>query len=150
MDRATRRGRRIAAVMLAGLALTATACSSGSKTEEASQERPARVVEAEGGGTPAVVLAEDAARRLGVQTAAVTAGRGGTEIRYAAVLYDPDGNTWTFVNDRGFTYRRAPIKIARIDGDTVLLTSGPRVGTKVVTVGAAEIYGAELGVGDDE
>src|SRR5436190_10529496 len=111
MDRATRRGRRIAAVMLAGLALTATACSSGSKTEEASQEGPARVVKAEGGGTPAVVLAEDAARRLGVQTAAVTAGRGGTEILYAAVLYDPDGNTWTFVNDSGFTYRRAPIMI---------------------------------------
>ena len=39
---------------------------------------------------------------------------------------------------------RAEVKVDRIDGDRVLLSEGPPAGTKVVTVGAAEVYGAEL------
>ena len=39
---------------------------------------------------------------------------------------------------------RADVVVDRIDGDRVLLTEGPRPGSRVVTVGAAEVYGAEL------
>jgi len=42
---------------------------------------------------------------------------------------------------------REPIEITRISGDDVVLSSGPVVGTAVVTVGAAELVGAEAGLG---
>jgi hypothetical protein len=42
---------------------------------------------------------------------------------------------------------RSAIDVASIEGDRALLTSGPPVGTTVVTVGVAELYGAETGVG---
>jgi hypothetical protein len=47
---------------------------------------------------------------------------------------------------RALTYERQAVGIARIDGDTAVLRSGPAPGTRVVTVGAQELLGAELGV----
>ena len=74
----------------------------------------------------------------------------GTQIPYGAVLYDPSGETWAFVNVEGRSFVRQPITVDHIEGDRAFLEDGPAVGAKVVTVGGAEIYGAELGVGDDE
>ena len=74
----------------------------------------------------------------------------GTQIPYGAVLYDPSGDTWAFVNVEGRSFVRQPITVDHIEGDNAFLKEGPAVGAKVVTVGGAEIYGAELGVGDDE
>ncbi len=37
-----------------------------------------------------------------------------------------------------------PVKVDRIEGNRVVLTNGPAARTAVVTVGAAEVYGAEL------
>ena len=37
--------------------------------------------------------------------------------------------------------------VDRIEGDRVLLSDGLGPGAEVVTVGAAEVYGAELGIG---
>ena len=34
----------------------------------------------------------------------------------------------------------------RVDGDTAYLLAGPAAGTKVVTVGVPELFGAEYGV----
>jgi len=65
------------------------------------------------------------------------------------VLYDPDGKTWVFVDRGQLTYVREPITIDRIEGDVVYLSDGPAVGTGVVAVGATELYGAEIGVGDE-
>ena len=36
------------------------------------------------------------------------------------------------------------IEVDRIDGDTAHLTEGPEAGTSVVTLGAAELFGAEF------
>ena len=96
-------------------------------------------------------MTKDAARRLDIQTQAVSAtGAAGTQIPYGAVFYDPKGDTWAFVNLEGRTFVRESITVERIEGDLAFLNDGPAVGTEVVTVGGAEIYGAELGVGDDE
>jgi hypothetical protein len=35
-----------------------------------------------------------------------------------------------------------------VDGDTAVLTAGPPAGTEVVTGGASELSGAEVGVGE--
>ena len=67
-------------------------------------------------------------------------------IPLAAVLYDKDGKTWTYTTSEPLTFVPQEVVIARIDGDTAILTSGPAPGTEVVTVGAAELLGAEYGV----
>jgi hypothetical protein len=42
------------------------------------------------------------------------------------------------------TFERQRIGIERIVGDLAVLSEGPPVGTPVVTVGAALLYGAEI------
>jgi hypothetical protein len=36
------------------------------------------------------------------------------------------------------------VEVDRVERDRVLLTDGPPAGSEVVTVGATEVYGAEL------
>ncbi len=66
------------------------------------------------------------------------------------MLYDEAGATWVFTNPKGLEYVRASIVVDTIVGDDARLKDGPPVGTRVVTVGVAELYGAEQGVGDPE
>ena len=87
-------------------------------------------------------------QRLAIQTVAVRDTTvGGAErkvIPYAAVLYDTQGNTWTYINSEPNIFVRHPITVDDIDGDEALLSDGPASGTSVVTDGAAELYGAEV------
>jgi hypothetical protein len=106
----------------------------------------------EGSELSRVRLSSRAVERLGIQTAPARAAETGgrlahTIIPYAAVLYDVTGSTFAYTNPEPLVYVRAPIEIDSIAGDDALLTDGPPVGTAVVTVGAAELFGAELGVG---
>jgi hypothetical protein len=68
-------------------------------------------------------------------------------IPYGALLYDYQGDEWVYTNPEPFVYVREAIDIAYIEGDLVFLNEGPAVGTSVVTVGAAELFGTELKVG---
>lgn len=70
-----------------------------------------------------------------------------TIIPYAAVMYDSQGDTWAYASPEPLVFLREPITIDTIAGDDVILKDGPPAGTAVVTVGAAELYGAERGVG---
>jgi hypothetical protein len=67
-------------------------------------------------------------------------------IPYAAVLYDVQGNTWVYTNPEPLVFVREPIFVDYIEGDLVVLLEGPAAGTPVVTVGVAELFGAETGV----
>jgi hypothetical protein len=98
-----------------------------------------------------VTVSEQAAERLGIETTQVAAGNGGrTSVPYAAILYDPEGATWVYTNPSERIYVRTPVKVEAIQGDTVTIATGPPAGTSIVTVGLAELYGAETGVGDPE
>lgn len=132
----------VVCVLLGGCASTGS--------EEATDDGPATVEAVKGTDISRVTLTKAAMGRIDVQFGAVGGDAGATRIPYSAVLYDPDGATWAFVNPEGRTFVRESITVERIDGDTAFLAAGPPVGTKVVTVGAPEIYGAESGVGDDE
>lgn len=98
-----------------------------------------------------VKLTEAAAARTGIETTPVLQETvDGVErlvIPYSAVMYHFDGTTWTYTNASELTYVRAAIEIESIEGDRAILTAGPAEGTDVVVVGAAELYGAEFGVG---
>ena len=68
-------------------------------------------------------------------------------IPYAAVLYDLHGETWVYTSLEPLVYVRHPISVDYIDGDLAVLSEGPPAGTEVVTAGAAELFGAEAGIG---
>jgi hypothetical protein len=94
-------------------------------------------------------LTPEAAERLDIQTAAVDGNGTQMVIPYAALVYSPTGETWAYTNPEGLTFVRQRIVVDRIDGDRVVLSKGPSPGTKVATVGVAELFGAESGVGAD-
>jgi hypothetical protein len=108
-----------------------------------------------------VTLTPGAVADVGIRTVPVRAAttakpgapRGGaralTVIPITAVIYDPQGRSWTYVTPAARTFVRKAITIDHMVGDRVYLRSGPPVGTPVVTVGAAELLGAEYGVGEE-
>jgi protein-disulfide isomerase len=98
-------------------------------------------------GQKKLTLSENAARRLGVAMAAVEDQGAQKVIPYGAVIYDSQGATWAYAAIEGLTFQRAPIVVDTIDGEAAFLSDGPASGTQVVIVGAAELYGAETGVG---
>jgi hypothetical protein len=68
-------------------------------------------------------------------------------IPYSALLYDVKGDAWVYTSPEPLSFVRQPIHIDYIEGDRALLLQGPTPGTNVVTVGVAQLYGAETGVG---
>jgi len=97
-----------------------------------------------------VLLTEKAAERIDLQTAPVEAKQvNGAErkvIPYAAVIYDTAGGTWVYTNPEALTFLREPIVIDYIDGDQAILSDGLASTDRIVTVGVAELFGAETGV----
>ena len=130
------------APLLIGVGLLAAGCGGGGADESAGQQ--AKVEEV--AGHTQVVFTAQAARRVGIRTARVRAAAGAkTAIPSAAVLYDPDGATWTYVSPKPLVFVRRDIRVDRIEGGRAILSGGPPSGTPVVTVGATEIWGVEYG-----
>lgn len=138
---------RSLAIVITVLSVALAAC--GQETADAAPGAEAvSVTEIEDSDLHRVTLSESAAARLGVETAAVTEGsRGRLLIPYSALLYDAAGATWTYTNPEGLVFVREQVEVDLIDGDVAQLSAGPEAGTTVVTVGAAELWGAETGVG---
>ena len=141
------------AVAVAGLALAG--CTRTAVVEEEGGSTLASVEPVEGSDVARVTLTADAAERLGIETVVVGEAPGGDRgaaqrvVPYAAVLYDPDGNAWTYTNPSELVFLRVPISVERVRGRDAVLSDGPRPGTRVVTVGAAELLGTEYGVGEE-
>ena len=108
---------------------------------------PAKVEHFKGAEPARVTLTEAAVRRLGIRTEMVRNAVGGGATRrvipYAAVLYDTGGDTWMYANPSPGVFVRHHITIELITGEQAVLSDGPPVGTAVVVVGAAELYGSE-------
>jgi len=138
----------IVVILLIAVALL-SAC--GGSAEAVSKIEPAQLEPIAGTAFNRVVLTERAAQRLGIQTAPVREEQvDGTQrivLPYAAVLYGLNGETWVFINSAPLTYHRQLITVDYIQGDVAVLTDGPPVGTEVVTVGVAQLYGTDTGVG---
>lgn len=66
---------------------------------------------------------------------------------HAAVLHDFHGGAWVYEQTAPQTYVRRRVSVARVVGTDAVLASGPPAGTKVVTSGAAELFGTEFGAG---
>ena len=145
-----RRSQGIAALLItAGLALTG--CESAAQgAADTAADVPATLQQGQDGAPGIVVLTEAAENRLGIRTTPVTAAGSDLVVPYAAVVYEPDGSAWAYVQTGRLTYRREALSIGTIAGDQVTLTSGPPVGALVVTQGAAELVGVETGIDGEE
>jgi hypothetical protein len=137
--------------LLAAVGLGLTGCGTAAPGEPVAAPEPAVVRPADDGGTALISLTEDGARKLQLRTTPVAAGpAGGLVIPYAAVVYAADGTAWTFVQVSPGTFRRVSVTVSAIAGDDAVLTAGPPTGTEVVTVGPAELVGAEAQIDGGE
>lgn len=141
-----------AAGLLTAAALALAACSTAPAPDLAP---PATVVPVRGSDIPRLELAPSAVQRLGIQTQPVTAAAPGTAgatevIPYPAIVYDTDGSSWAYVALTPDTYVRRPITVTVIRGDVALLSTGPPVGARVVTVGTAELLGTEYDISGEQ
>jgi RND family efflux transporter MFP subunit len=71
----------------------------------------------------------------------------GLVVPYGAVLHDIHGGTWVYETPSPGMFVRRRVELARVVEDLAVLRRGPPAGTSVVTVGAAELFGTEFGVG---
>lgn len=128
--------------------LILVACSDGVVSPE--KIEPAEIIST-AGEQNRLILTEKAVERLDIRTEEVREeevdGRVRLVISYSAILYDLNGGAWIYINPEARTYIRELVSIEFIDEGTVVLTEGPAPGTKIVTVGAAELYGTDTGVG---
>ncbi len=120
----------------------------GCKVDKVEEKyHPAKLEESGQEGIMKVRLDARAADRVGIQTAQVREETVGSAkqlvVPYGAVLYDTKGDTWTFTNPEPLLYVRHKVVVENVEGDRVILSEGPPAGTAVVTVGAAELMGAE-------
>jgi hypothetical protein len=132
--------KRWAMLATIGAVLVLAGCKSDNVTEV---HHPAKLEESGTEGIMRVVLEEKAVDRIGIQTTQVVALGSNLVVPYGAILYDTKGDTWTFTNPAPLTYVRAKIVVESVEGDRAILSQGPPAGTTVVTVGAAELMGAE-------
>jgi hypothetical protein len=138
-----------AGLVLIACVVSLSACgeaSSGYDYETASHHDPAELEPIKGTDVSRVVIDAEGVKRAGIQTAPIHQNGQGTVMPHSAVIFDADGETFTYTVPEPRTYVRQKIVIDHVDGDSVMLSDGPPAGTEVVTVGAALVYGSEFEV----
>jgi len=104
-------------------------------------------LESTGPDKPArVILTEEAVDRVALQTTEVKALGKDLTVDHAALVFDKAGKPWVFSVVGPRTYVRVTVTIKQVQDNVVTLSAGPPAGTQVVTVGAIELWGAELGI----
>ena len=139
------RQRWMVAVTVA-TSLTLLGCTEPPKAA-VKRQGPAKVTAIDGSKIKQVTLNEDAVKRIGLEMTAITEEGGTKVIPYDAVVYDENGATFAFTSPAALTFVRSAITVTKITGDKAFLSDGPATGTQVVTVGTAELYGTEQGLG---
>ena len=149
MSRPSRRRRLVGLrIGLAGVAASfALAGCNEIEPAPSSSYHPAELSSPDLQGVRQVTFTEDAARRVGLQTSRVTASGPDVVIPYAALIYDKQGKSWVYTVTDPLTYLRVSVVVkAEVGEDRMILSAGPPAGAEVVTVGATQVYGAELGM----
>ena len=68
-------------------------------------------------------------------------------VPYSSILYDMYGSSWVYLNTEPQVYVRQRVELYHVLDELAVLSRGPAVGAKVVSAGAAELFGTEFGVG---
>jgi hypothetical protein len=136
-----RAGTAAIALLLAVLAL---AGCGGQSSVATSHEEPVAVEEIEGSEVARLTITEDAADRLGLETAPVEQAGAELLIPYGALLYMADGSTWVYASTEQLVFERTAVTVVRVEGETAVLSDGPAAGTDVAVTGASELFGSEF------
>lgn len=137
----------LGALLVAFALYLALAGGTGESAAAVDESLPATVQHLNGSEEALLTLQKSAIKRLDLQTAAVeSAGGKQLVVPYAALIYDSGGDTWLYVAGNPRSFKRVHVTIDRIANGRVILSAGPKAGTKVATVGAQELWGAELGI----
>ena len=83
-------------------------------------------------------------QRLGV-TIPLADARESLTVPWTAVVFDVQGGTWVYAQTAPRTYARRRVVVGYTAGADAVLAAGPPAGTKVVALGAQELFGAETG-----
>ncbi|MGH6825766.1 hypothetical protein [Methyloceanibacter sp.] len=86
-------------------------------------------------------------QRVGVKLAAPGSDVPKRVVPYSAIFYDPSGNPSVYVSPKPLEFVRQPVTVEDINQGMAVLSDGPPAGTEVVTVGAAELAGADAHAG---
>jgi hypothetical protein len=142
-----RSARMLTAGLVAVAALSLSACKEVEEESAAGYE-PAKIEPIKGKSEDfqRVTFTKEGASRVDLKTDRVTRGGSHKVIPYEALIYNDEAKTFVYTTSKPLQFERVPITVDRITDDRVLLSKGPAVGTKVVTVGATEVYGAELDI----
>lgn len=148
------KNRWIVLALTAAVALLLLVIYRNAKTSNAPvKTEAARVESVQGTEFQHVILTAKAAERLGIETVTLQeewVGRSGSMrfvVPYASVIYGLNGETWVYTNPKPLVFTRRSIIIEYIDGDLAVLSEALPPDTKVVTVGVAELYGIDTGIG---
>lgn len=146
MGKSPRPCRLLLLLALVFLALTLPGCSGPPAEATPPGDAAASLQEIPGSDVKRIVLTEHAVGNIGLQTSATSTDPKSRKLTvpYLAVLYDSQGKTWVYTNPEPLVYVRQPVSVERIDGEVAQLSGGPAPGTTVVTLGAEELFGAEL------
>jgi hypothetical protein len=120
--------------------------STGYDYETASHHEPAKLEPIKGTDVQRVIFDAEGARRVDLQTVPIRQHGQKKVIPYESVVYDADGKAYAYTSPEPLTFVRREIDVDHVAGDSAVLSDGPPAGTKVVTVGAAQVYGTEFEV----
>lgn len=85
-------------------------------------------------------------QRVGVRVPLTSAAQS-LVVPREALLHDAYGGTWVYEARAGRVFVRRRVSVVDLVDDVAILDQGPPPGTRVVTVGAAELFGTEFGAG---
>lgn len=72
-------------------------------------------------------------------------GAAALDVPASAILTDINGGEWVYVETAPRQFERRRVEVARIVGGRAMLARGLACGVRVVTAGAAELFGTEFG-----
>jgi hypothetical protein len=144
-DGSMRRGRRRALFAPLCALLLLSGCRDITTEEEAGYE-PAAVEPIEGSDLARVILTEDAARRIRLDTTPVTSRGDQTVVPESAVWVDVNGDEWVYTNPEALVFIRAQVVVERYEAGSAFLSDGPAPGTDVASIGVPQLIGSEFGI----
>ena len=138
----------VAAAVCAALLFSLPGCAQPAAMADSPSQAPAKVEKNATTGIARITLSQRAIDRLELRTDTVKPADGGSLVfPYAALLYDPQGKTWVYTNPAERVYERQAVTVTKVEAGAVTASAGPAAGTSVVTVAAAELFGAEFVTG---
>lgn len=66
-------------------------------------------------------------------------------VPWSSVIHDIHGGAWVYEQTAPQSFVRRRVQVRFVHGDMAVLATGPPVGANVVAVGAAELFGTEVG-----